>query len=84
MDVGRDWPTLTQDIEDRSLGGVLQRSSVAVELCQFSIDEQGVYVVSRKKWDFSEEEERAKFLADVDRRDLPCCGCTVKAGDEQT
>ena len=52
-------------------GRVLQGSSVAVELCQFSIDEEGVDAVSRKKWDFSKEEERAKFLADVDRRGPP-------------
>ena len=44
---------------------------MAVELCQFSIDEQGVDAVSRKKWDLSKEEERAKFLADVDRRGPP-------------
>ena len=44
---------------------------MAVELCQFSIDEEGVDAVSRKKWDFSKEEERAKFLADVDRRGPP-------------
>ena len=44
---------------------------MAVELCHFSIDEEGVDAVSRKKWDFSKEEERAKFLADVDRRGLP-------------
>ena len=44
---------------------------MAVELCEFSIDEQGVDAVSRKKWDFSKEEERAKFLADVDRPGPP-------------
>ena len=44
---------------------------MAVELCQFSIDEEGVDAVSRKKWDSSKEEERAKFLADVDRRGPP-------------
>ena len=52
-------------------GRLLQGSSVAVELCQFSIDEEGENAVSRKKWDFSKEEERAKFLADVDRRGPP-------------
>ena len=50
---------------------VLPGSSVAVELCQFSIDEERVDAVSRKKWDFSKEEERAKFLANVDRRGRP-------------
>ena len=49
----------------------MEYQALAVELCQFSIDEQGVDAVSRKKWDFSKEEERAKFLADVDRRGPP-------------
>ena len=56
-------------------GGVLQGSSVAVELCQYSIDEEGLDAVSRKKWDFSKEEEREpSFWQTLTGEDLPCCG----------
>ena len=51
--------------------GVSEGSSVPARLCRFSIDEQGVDAVSRKKWGFKKEKERAKFLEDVGRRGPP-------------
>ena len=63
--VVRDWNTLKRNVEIRpsesSIGG----------LRKLSIHVQGVDAVSRKKWDFSKEEESAKFLEDVDRPGPP-------------
>ena len=64
VDVGRDFAHLDTGHRGQVIGElhrrgrVLQGSSVAVELCQFSIDEQGVDAVSRKKWDFSKRRRR--------------------------
>ena len=63
-------------------GEVLPGSGVVAPLCKFSMDEQGVDAVTRIKWNFSNEDEIAKFLAEVERRGPPCCGCTVRAGDD--
>ena len=51
--------------------GVVQGSSVSAQLCKFSIDDQGVDAISSKRWDFSKEVDRVKFLEDVDRRGPP-------------
>ena len=59
-------------------GGVLQGSGAAAPLCMFSIDEQGVDAVSLNKWDFSKEDERAKFLVEVERRGPPVCTVTSR------